>query len=222
MAAQIRFYLDYVSPNAYLAWTQLPRIAARHGATIEPVPVLFAGLLEAHGQLGPAEVAPKIRWMTRNNLRKAALLGVPLRPPAYHPFNPLLALRVSSLPLAPVTRSALVGALLEAVWARGLHVAEASVVAQCARDVGLDGDALVAEAATDAAKARVRAQTDAAIASGVFGVPTMQIGDELFWGYDDLPFLERQLAGSDPLDARAWQEWQAAATQPSATRTRRD
>jgi 2-hydroxychromene-2-carboxylate isomerase len=222
MARQIRFFFDYVSPNAYLAWTQLPRIAARHGATIEPVPVLFAGLLEAHGQLGPAEVAPKIRWMTRNNLRKAALLGVPLRPPAYHPFNPLLALRVSSLPLAPVTRSALVGALLEAVWARGLHVAEASVVAQCARDVGLDGDALVAEAATDAAKARVRAQTDAAIASGVFGVPTMQIGDELFWGYDDLPFLERQLAGSDPLDARAWQEWQAAATQPSATRTRRD
>lgn len=222
MARQIRFFFDYVSPNAYLAWTQLPRIAARHGATIEPVPVLFAGLLEAHGQLGPAEVAPKIRWMTRNNLRKAALLGVPLRPPAYHPFNPLLALRVSSLPLAPVTRSALVGALLEAVWARGLHVAEASVVAQCARDVGLDGDALVAEAATDAAKARVRAQTDAAIASGVFGVPTMEIGDELFWGYDDLPFLERQLAGSDPLDARAWQEWQAAATQPSATRTRRD
>jgi 2-hydroxychromene-2-carboxylate isomerase len=43
----VRFYFDYVSPNAYLAWTQLPALAERHGAVIEPVPVLFAGLLEA-------------------------------------------------------------------------------------------------------------------------------------------------------------------------------
>ena len=52
----IRFYFDYISPNAYLAWTQLPALAQRNGCSIEPVPVLFAGLLEAHRQLGPAEV----------------------------------------------------------------------------------------------------------------------------------------------------------------------
>lgn len=217
----VRFHFDYVSPNAYLAWTQLPRIAAAHGAVVEPVPVLFAGLLEAYGQLGPAEVPPKIRWMTRNNLRKAALLGVALNPPAYHPFNPLLALRASSLPLAPAARSALVGALFEAVWVRGWHLAEASVVARCAREVGLDGDALVAQAASDTTKGELRRQTEDALASGVFGVPAMQIGDELFWGFDDLPFVERCLAGSDPVDCGAWQRWLEASPQPSAQRTRR-
>jgi 2-hydroxychromene-2-carboxylate isomerase len=73
MAAAARFYFDYVSPNAYLAWRQLRAIAERHGVAIEPVPVLFAGLLEAHGQLGPAEVPAKMGWMVKNNLRKAAL-----------------------------------------------------------------------------------------------------------------------------------------------------
>ena len=53
-------------------------MAARHGAPIEPVPVLFAGLLESTGLLGPAEVPIKARWMWRNNLRKAARLGLPL------------------------------------------------------------------------------------------------------------------------------------------------
>src|SRR5216683_183732 len=100
----IHFYFDYISSNAYLAWNQLPRLADKYGFAINPVPVLFAGLLEAHGQLGPAEVPPKSLWMSKNNLRKAALLGVSLNPPAFHPFNPLLALRVSSPPLATTDR----------------------------------------------------------------------------------------------------------------------
>lgn len=220
MAASLRFYFDYVSPNAYLAWTQLPALAAHHRVAIEPVPVLFAGLLEAHGGLGPAEVPAKMRWMARNNLRKAALLGVALNPPAFHPFNPLTALRVSSLPLPAPERDALVGALFDAVWVRSLHVSEPSIVARVADEVGLDGAALVAAAGRDDAKERVRAQTDAAIARGVFGVPTMEVGDERFWGFDDFPHLERHLAGTDPLDAVAWDRW-AAAPRPSAVRTRR-
>src|SRR5262245_42986785 len=124
----LRFYFDYVSPNAYLAWTQLPALAERYGVAIEPVPVLFAGLLEASRQLGPAETPVKMRWMVKNVLRKAALLRVPLRRPAFHPFNPLLALRVSSLPLDDAERWALVDALFQAVWVRGLHVGDATVV----------------------------------------------------------------------------------------------
>src|SRR5215467_10318487 len=127
-AKEFRFYFDYISSNAYLAWTQLPRLAEKYGFIIEPVPVLFAGLLEAHGQLGPAEVPPKSLWMIKNNLRKAVLLGVPLHRPAFHPFNPLLALRASSLRLDAATRQALISALFEAVWVRELHVSEPAVV----------------------------------------------------------------------------------------------
>ena len=216
---RIRFLFDYISSNAYLAWTQLPKLAARYGGVVEPVPVLFAGLLEAHGQLGPAEVRPKARWMSRNNLRKAALLGLPLEPPAHHPFNPLLALRLSSLPLQEEERRALIDALFQAVWVRGVHVSDPLAVAELATAAGLRGTELVARAQEPDAKARLRAQTDDAIAAGVFGVPTMLVGSELFWGYDDLPYLELHLAGKDPLDAREAAKWMGPFS-PSAMRRR--
>ena len=68
MNATVRFYFDYESPNAYLAWTQLPQLAEKYGAVIEAVPILYAALLEAHGQLGPGEIPVKGRWMTKNVL----------------------------------------------------------------------------------------------------------------------------------------------------------
>src|SRR5437870_13918227 len=70
-SSTIRFYFDYESPNAYLAWTQLPQLADRYGVAIDPLPVLYAGPLEAHGQLGPGEIAAKGRWMSKNIARKA-------------------------------------------------------------------------------------------------------------------------------------------------------
>ena len=171
----VRFYFDYISSNAYLAWTQLPKLCDRYAFTIEPVPVLFAGLLEAHGQLGPAEIPAKALWTAKNNVRKAVLLDVPLNPPAFHPFNPLLALRVSSVPLDGAARRALIGALFDAVWVHGLHVSDPVVVER--------------------------------------------LGDELFWGYDDFPYLELCLAGKDPLDSGQWQKW-FSAPGPSAVRRR--
>jgi 2-hydroxychromene-2-carboxylate isomerase len=218
-SAAVRFYFDYISTNAYLAWTQLPRLVERYGATIEPVAVLFAGLLEAHGQLGPAEILPKGMWMAKNNLRKALLLGVPLHRPAFHPFNPLLALRASSLALDAAKRHALISALFEAVWVRGLHVSEPAVVERSGDEIGVDGAALVVDAQRPETKALLRRQTDEAIARGVFGVPSMQLGDEIFWGYDDFPHLELALAGRDPLDSFEWDRW-AGPPRPSAMRRR--
>ncbi len=215
----IRFYFDYISPNAYLAWTLLPKLAERNGCSIEPVPVLFAGLLEAHRQLGPAEVAPKMRWMWKNIVRKAAVIGVPLNAPAFHPFNPLLALRVTSLPLQAQEKLKLIDALLRAVWVHGMHIAEPEVVEKVASEVGLDGGSLIAQASQPECKAQLRKQTDQAIADGVFGVPTMAVGNELFWGYDDLPFLQRFLDGADPADSASWTRL-SAPLQSSAVRNR--
>lgn len=205
----IRFYFDYVSPNAYLAWARLPALAARHGVAIEPVPVLFAGLLQAHRQLGPAEVAPKMRWMWKNTLRKAAMIGVELNPPVFHPFNPLIALRVSSLAMVADEQRRLIDALFDAVWVRGLHVAEPAVVESVANEAGLDGAALIERARDATCKTRLRAQTDDAIAAGVFGVPTMAVGNEIFWGYDDLMFVERFLEGANSIADRNLQAWSA-------------
>jgi len=215
----LRFYFDYLSSNAYLAWKQLPGLASRYGVAIEPIPVLFAGLLEAHGQLGPAEVRPKALWMAKNNLRKAVLLGLPLNRPKHHPWNPLLSLRISGLPIPLESRRALIDALFDAVWVNGRHVSEPSQVAEVATEVGLDGPALVTAAQQPEAKAQLRAQTDAAIAAGVFGVPSMLVENELFWGYDDWPYLELFLAGKDPIGPHEMAKW-TSAVRPSAVRRR--
>jgi len=213
----LRFYFDYLSSNAYLAWVALPALAERFGRRIELVPVLFPKLLEAYGQLGPAEVPPKMRWMARNNLRKAKLLGLTLRPPAFHPFNPLLALRVSSSDLEDDARARLVSGLFRAVWTDRRHASDPDVVAAIANEAGLDGAALVAAAQTPEAKQRLRAQTEAALAAGVFGVPTVIVDGELFFGYDDFGFLERFLAGEDPLDTAEAAYW-TGPQRPSAMR----
>ena len=196
----IQFYFDYESPNAYIAWTQLPKLARRYGFDVEPVPILYAALLDANGQLGPGEQPTKGRWMRKNMMRKALLLGIPLNKPAFLPFNPLIALRASILPFEEQMQYALIDALFEAVWVRGLHVSEPGVVEGVLDEIGLPGAELVTRAQSPEIKGQLRAQTDQAIAKGVFGVPSMIVGDELFWGYDDFPYLELVLAGRDPID----------------------
>ena len=104
-----------------------------------------------------------------------------------------------------------------AVWARSLHVSEPAVVTQVADEIGLPGAELVAQAHAPEVKAQLRRQTEAAAARGVFGVPTVEVGDELFWGYDDFPYLEMFLAGKDPVDPAAWQEFHRLPT-PSSVR----
>lgn len=208
MNREIGFYFDYISHNAWIAWTQLRPLAERYGYEIKPVPVLFAGLLDASGQLGPAEIPAKVRWMLRNTLRKAALLGIPLNPPVQHPFNPLLALRISSLDMAPEARLPLVDALFRAVWVKGLDVTDAATVARITQDSGLRDRDVIAEASSVEAKQRLRSQTDDAIRLGVFGVPTMTVDHELFWGYDDFTYLELHLAGRDPLIRRSLEPWE--------------
>jgi 2-hydroxychromene-2-carboxylate isomerase len=213
----IRFYFDYISSNAYLAWLVLPALAARYERRLEVIPVVFAKLLEAHGTLGPAEDPAKSSWMWKNNLRKSALLWAPLVAPAFHPINPLLSLRASSLPLAAAEQAALVGALFTAVWAESRHVSEPEVVSAVASAVGLDGARLVTAAQAPETKARLRIRTEQAVGQGIFGVPAMAVGDELFWGYDDLPYLEHLLAGTDPLAGRPLPE-RVAPPRPSAVR----
>jgi 2-hydroxychromene-2-carboxylate isomerase len=215
----ITFYYDFISHNAYLGWHGVRELAHRHGRTVEPVAVLFAGLLDAHGTVGPAEVRAKARWMVRDVLRKARRLGIPLAPPASHPFNPLLPLRVASLPEVSAARDTVIDALFRAAWAEGRAISETAVVAEVLAEAGLDGTGLVAQAQSAEAKERVRAQTDAAIADAMFGVPTMVVDGELFWGFDDLGHLELFLRGEDPLPTAELERWWRV--RPSAQRRQR-
>ncbi len=212
----MRFYFDFISPYAYIAWTQIHALANAHGRSVEPIPVLFAGLLNHWGHKGPAEIPPKRVYVFKDVLRTAHVLDIPLAPPPAHPFRPLLSLRVASLEMEPDTRRQLIDALFASTWAGGPGVEDPDVVGRIAADLGID-DA-VERAAHPDAKARVRTQTDDAIEAGVFGIPSIVCDGELFWGYDSFGHLDRFLDAEDPLpDSEALlAAWASVA--PSASR----
>jgi 2-hydroxychromene-2-carboxylate isomerase len=211
----LRFCFDFVSPYSYLAWTQIHALAARHRREVEPWPIVFGAVLGAMGTRGPAEIPPKRAYLIKDVIRLAHTFGVPIALPQSHPFNPLLALRVASLPLAPELRRALIDRLYAAVWAGGPGVTDRATVAAICAEAGVPAAALD-EAESAEGKQRLRRQTDEALAAGAFGVPTMLVDGELFWGVDSLPHLERFLRGEDPVDPKVVQQW--AALPSSATR----
>lgn len=217
---RLYFFFDYISHNAYLAWHQAPALARKHGLALTPVPVLFGAMLSHYKQVGPAELPAKSRWMLRNVLRKAMMHGIPIAPPHSHPFNPLVPLRVSCADLDEATRVRLVDRLFRAAWAEGRAVADAAVVSEVLAELGLDAARLLAEAQTDTVKQRLRQNTQAALDAGLFGVPSMAVRGELFWGFDDLEYLDMVLSGRDPLSAgrRELEPW--LAVRPSVERRR--
>jgi len=207
----LRYYLDFISPYAYLGWPQARALAERCGLELRPVPVLFAAMLDAYGHKGPAEIEPKRIYTFKHVTRLAHELGVPLRPPPAHPFNPLLALRIASLPrLTAAERLQVIDALYELVWAKGEGATDPVVVTRALEAAGLPGAAaMVTDAGTPEAKERVRKQTEDALARGVFGVPTFEVErtGEIFWGQDSIPHVERHLAGKDPVTPAWLEQW---------------
>ncbi len=216
MPGALDLHFDFISPYAYLAWTQIHALAGRHGRTVRPRPTLFAALLNHSGALGPAEIPLKRTYMFKDIIRTARVLGVPLEPPPAHPFNPLLALRVAGLDMPDDLRRRVIDALYRATWGGGDGVEDPERVARAVIDAGGDAPALLAAAAEPAAKQRLRETTDAAIAAGVFGVPTAIADGELFWGVDALSHLERFLGGAFTISERELARF--LAIPPSASR----
>jgi len=176
---KVAWVFDVISPFAYLAFKQFPRLPAT--VEVEFVPVLFAGLLDHHGQIGNAEIPPKRRFTYRFALWRARQLGVQMRPPPNHPFNPLMALRL--IIAAGCTRQA-IETTFDAVWLHGRDVADPKVIADLAAQLGVsDVQSAISQPSV---KQKLRENTEWAISRNVFGVPTFVIGDEIFWGQDGL------------------------------------
>ena len=193
----VRCFADPVSPYAWLALRDLGRIEAA-GVRIVIVPVLFAGLLNAHGNIGPAEVDAKRRYLFRDVMREAARCGLPFAGPPGHPFNPLTALRMCTALADDAARGTLLIAFTCATWERGENLMDEAALARIADEAGLDGTALLAAARTPTVKQALADATAQAVVDGVFGVPTFRVdGDsELFWGADRLDALLWRLQGN--------------------------
>ena len=171
------WYFDFVSPFAYLQSERLPALAPR--ITVRYKPVLFAGILGTHGQLGPAEIAAKRAFTYRFVLWQAKQQGILLKLPHEHPFNPLPLLRLA---IACDCEASAIHRIFRFVWRDGRLPDLPIEWAELTQDLGLPhADTRIAEPEV---KDTLRRYTDEAIALGVFGVPTLAVRGELFWGAD--------------------------------------
>ena len=203
------WYFDFVSPFSYLQCEQLQ--AQMHA--VRPHPVLFAAILDANGQKGPAEIAAKRRFTYRFVVWQAKALGIPLRFPHAHPFDPLPLLRLA---IVCDDRFDAITAIFRFVWRDGRLPDLPIEWDELAQRLGVRDAA--ARIADPAVKDALRRETDAAIARGVFGVPTLAVGGELFWGLDATRMaLEYMRAGGRYDDA----EYARVADLPAAA-TRRN
>lgn len=181
------WYFDIISPFAHLALTRLDAIQALRPVVLKPI--VFGGVLKAWGQLGPAEIAPKRVHTYRLATHMAQAMGVPFRFPPAHPFNPLAMLRLLT---ALDGNEAAVTAAFRFVWGEGRDANEPAVLEAVADAAGRpDALALIAE---QEVKDRLRQATEEAIAAGVFGVPSLVIDGEVFWGADAMAMAQDYLA----------------------------
>lgn len=187
MADPAFWYFDVISPYAYLALPRLEDVARYRPVTLRPV--VFAGLLDHWGQLGPAEIAPKRRHIYRHCAFLAARAGLPFRLPPVHPFNPLPILRLLT---ALDGHPAAVREAFHRVWGLGEDPSAPATLAAVAR---AGGDPSTVDRLGEAAvKNALLAARDEAIGRGVFGVPTLAVEGEVFWGVDAMDMALAWLA----------------------------
>ena len=188
----VDFYFDLSSPYSYLAATQLGPVAARHGATIAWKPVVLAAVFKATGNTMPAACAAKAQHMLVDLARWAKRYDVPFTMSSHFPLNTIKPERL--IVAAGAARAGdLALALFQGMWADDRNIADEAVMRAIVEAQGLDANALLAAIETPAVKDALRANTDEAIARGMFGAPAMYVGDELFWGNDRLDFVEDAL-----------------------------
>lgn len=204
---RLEFWFDFSCPYAYIAATQIEGVAERTGADLRWKPMLLGGVFRGIGlAASPMDTLPpaKARYNALDMKRWAQRYEVPLDIPAGHPIRTVRALR-ALLSLPEERWPAVIHAFYRAYWERGADISREPVVAEVLGEAGIDGEARArALAANDdpAIKDELRRRTDEAVARGVFGAPSMFVGDgdaaPMFWGQDRLDMVEAALRGWKP------------------------
>jgi 2-hydroxychromene-2-carboxylate isomerase len=193
---RVEYFFDFGSPTSYLAWTQLPKIAASAGADVNWRPMLLGGVFKATGNASPVSVPAKGRWMGQDMARWAKRYGVPFRFNPHFPINTLTLMRgATGLQMRqPQDFLRYLDLMHRAMWEQGKNMGDATVLAATLVEGGFDADAFGALVADPEVKARLVATTEEAVARGVFGAPTFFVGEAMFFGQDRLDFVREALA----------------------------
>lgn len=194
----IAFHFDFGSPNAYLAHRVIPAVAARSGARFDYVPVLLGGVFKATNNRSPMEalagIPAKRAYMAREMERFIAHHGIlEFRRNPHFPVNTLAIMRGACAARAAGCFMPYVEAMFRAMWEEGRKMDDPAMIAETLRAAGLDAAALMALAETPAVKQALIANTEASVARGAFGAPSFFVGEEMFFGKDQLRDAEEEL-----------------------------
>jgi 2-hydroxychromene-2-carboxylate isomerase len=196
MSKTIDFYFDFGSPASYLAWTQLPAIAEQYGAQLVYRPMLLGGVFKATNNAPPASVPAKGAWMLGDLERFARRYGVPYAFNPHFPINTLMLMRGATGAQKHDAQLFLryLDAVFRATWEQQRNMNDPATIQAVLSEAGLDAALLLQLANDPAVKDQLRLDTEAAVARGLFGAPTMFVGKDMFFGQDRLDFVKEALA----------------------------
>lgn len=195
MSKTVEFLFDVGSPYSYLAYHQLPKIAAARQAGIMWTPVLLGGIFQATGNRSPVEVPAKGKHLQVDLQRWAKLFGVHFAMNPHFPINTLGLMRAA---VAMQMRSEqdfqrYLAAIFAAMFDAPRNLNAADEIAVVLAQAGFDAAEVMALATSQDVKDRLKANTEQAVARGVFGAPTFFVGNQMFWGQDRLDFVDSAL-----------------------------
>jgi 2-hydroxychromene-2-carboxylate isomerase len=193
MTKAVEFLFDFGSPTTYLAYKQLPKIASRHGARIVWTPILLGAVFKATGNSSPAMVPAKARYMNSDLARFAKRYNVVLNFNTHFPVNTLSLMRGAVAYQQTNQFDIYVNAMFDAMWAHPRNLNGPGEVTHVLRDIGIRPDDFMARIEHVDVKEKLKANTEAAVARGVFGAPTFFVNGEMFFGQDRLDFVEEAL-----------------------------
>jgi len=196
MSKQVEFFFDVGSPYAYLAYHQLPKIAARRNARIVWRPMLLGGVFQATGNRSPVELPAKARYSLIDLQRWARHFDVPMTMNPHFPLNTLQLMRgaVAYQLRGEAEFQRYIAAIFGAMFERPRNLGQAEEVAAVLRENGFDPEQFQSLISDPAVKDQLKRNTDEAVARGVFGAPTFFVGEQMFWGQDRLDFVEQALS----------------------------
>lgn len=197
MSKTVEFFFDYGSPNVYIAYTQIFKIADRTGATIIWKPALLGGIFNAIGNRAPATLPPKAKWMWQDLNRFAARFGVPFKLNSHFPVNTVPHMRGALVALRDGYLQQYSDIMFKAIWIDDVNTADTAEFARVLNEGKLDAAKIMAEMQEPAIKQELFDRTAEAVERGAFGMPTFFIGDEMHYGKDRLDFVEEALLRSE-------------------------
>lgn len=190
MSKTIEFYFDVGSPASYLAWSQLPAIAERTGASLVYKPMLLGGVFMATGNSSPATVPAKGTYSRIDMQRYANRYGVTLNQNPFFPINTLQLMRAVTAYQDTPKFEPLLTAIFNAMWISELNMGEPAVVGKVLVEGGFDPEEVMTKASDPAVKEQLKRTTEEAIGRGIFGAPTCFVDGEMFFGQDRLDWIE--------------------------------